>query len=152
MAHPDLNLLLQNLLPFAQQMINEHGEFFPFGATIDAEGKIALCGADTGSEQPPSQECSDLLLGGFKVQAKEGKIRACGIVYDVRTIPPGQTEKVDAICLRLEHNSGEAVDVYQPYLKGGTGQAEYADLFAGRGQKIVFGNEQQGLNFPPKTE
>lgn len=150
MAHPDLNELLQNLLPFAQKMINEHGEFFPFGATMGTDGKIALYGTDTGSEQPPSKECSDLLIGGFRCLAKEGKIKGCGIVYDVRTLPPGQTEKVDAICVRLEHNSGEAVDVFMPYRKGFTGRIEYGEFFAGNGQRIVFGNEQQGLNFSSK--
>ena len=150
MAHQDLDMLLQSLLPFAQQMINKHGEFFPFGATMDMNGQIAMASAYTESEQPPSQECSDLLLGGFKVQAKEGKIRACGIVYDVRTIPPGQSEKVDAICARLEHSCGEAVDVFLPYSKGWLGRIKYGEIFAGCGQKIVFGNEQQGINFPPK--
>jgi membrane protease YdiL (CAAX protease family) len=30
MAHQDLNELLNALLPFAQQMLEKHGEFFPF--------------------------------------------------------------------------------------------------------------------------
>jgi len=151
MAHPDLAKLLEGLLLFAQQMIDKHGEFFPFGATIDMKGDMALSAAHTDSEQPPSQECSDILTDGFRIQAKEDKIRACGICYDVRTIPPGQTEKVDAICARLEHNCGDAVDVFLPYRKGWIGQVEYGEIFACRGTKIVFGDEQQTLNFPPKT-
>jgi hypothetical protein len=29
MAHPDLNQLLNSLLPFAERMLAEHGELFP---------------------------------------------------------------------------------------------------------------------------
>src|SRR4030042_4581679 len=101
MAHPDFDKLFQILLPFAQHMINKHGEFYPFGATMDMKGEVAVASSYTDSEKPEWQECSDLLIGGFRSQAKEGKIRACGICYNVRTIPPGHTEKLDAISRRL---------------------------------------------------
>ncbi len=138
MANPDFEQLLNMLLPFAQQMLAKHGEFYPFGATIDINGKPALAASDTGSEKPESQECIDLLSGGFRKQAEQGAIRACGICYDVRTIPPGQTEKVDAICMAFEHNSGEAVNVLLPYRKGLTGRIKYGELFACKGQKTIF--------------
>jgi hypothetical protein len=141
MANPDFEQLLDALLPFAQQMLAKNGEFYPFGATIDTSGKPALAASDTGSEQPESEECIDLLSVGFREQAKQGAIRACGICYDVRTIPPGQTEKVDAICIAFEHNSGEAIHVMVPYRKGLIGRIKYGELFACKGEKTIFGNE-----------
>lgn len=138
MANPDFEQLLDVLLPFAQQMLSKHGEFYPFGATINTEGKLALAEGYTGSEKPESQECIDLLTGGFKKQAEQGAIRTSSICYDVRTIPPGQTEKVDAVCMDFEHKDGEAVSVLMPYKKGLTGQIKYGELFAVKGEKRVF--------------
>ncbi|MEA2711218.1 MAG: hypothetical protein QOF78_3819 [Phycisphaerales bacterium] len=42
MANPDLDELLNALIPFAQQMLAEHGEFFPFGASMDAKGESSV--------------------------------------------------------------------------------------------------------------
>jgi hypothetical protein len=39
LAHEDLNELLNALLPFAQEMLTKHGEFFPFGVSIAAGGE-----------------------------------------------------------------------------------------------------------------
>ena len=35
MAHPDLNQLLNSVLDFAHKMLKEHGEFYPFGHSLD---------------------------------------------------------------------------------------------------------------------
>jgi hypothetical protein len=45
MAHPELDELLDTLLPFAQQMLQKHGEFFPFGAAMTSSGEIRHVGA-----------------------------------------------------------------------------------------------------------
>lgn len=50
MARPDLNALLETALPFAQQMLEEHGDFYPFGATMKVDGKIDQTAASTGEE------------------------------------------------------------------------------------------------------
>src|SRR5947207_3237886 len=56
LAHEDLNELLNASLPFAQEMLAKHGEFFPFGRSMDVGGGIAHVAGWTGEEQPPSQE------------------------------------------------------------------------------------------------
>ena len=129
MAHPDLDELLNALVPFAQQMLSKHGEFFPFGATMTTNGELTADAAYDGDEQPPSEQLIDLLTQGFRQQAASGQIRAAGICYDVRIIPPGQTEKTDAICLALEHQTGEAANLYLPYKKGLLGRYKYGELF-----------------------
>ena len=52
--------------------------------------------------------------------------------------PPGETEKTDAICLGLEHQNGEAVDVCVPYKKEGLGKIAYGKLFAAKRTKGFF--------------
>ncbi len=134
MSHPDLDQLLNALLPFAQQMLAKHGEFYPFGSSMKPAGEIVAVGvgAHDGGEYPPSQRLIDQMTGAFRQQASAGQLRAAGICYDVRTIPPGQTEKCNAICAGLEHQSGQAVDVYVPYKRGWFGKIQYGELFAAR--------------------
>jgi hypothetical protein len=129
MAHPDLDELLNMLVPFAQQMLSKHGEFFPFGSAISIEGTVEANAAYDGDENPPSEQLIELLTQGFQQKAAANKIRAAAICYDVRIVPPGQTEKTDAICVSAEHQNGEAADIYIPYKKGWFGRISYGELF-----------------------
>lgn len=138
MANPDLDELLNALLPFAQQMLAEHGEFLPFGAVMRADGTIAAVAGDTGDEQPPSEQVVGVLVSGFRQQASKGEIKAAGVCLDVKVSHPDGSGTTDAVCARLEHASGEAVEVYLPYKKKFLGRIKYGDIFAGTGEKQVF--------------
>jgi hypothetical protein len=138
MAHPDLEELLNALIPFAQEMLAKHGEFYPFGAAIDANGQVVAQAAEPGEENPDSQEVIKMLVAGMRDQAKRGEIRAAGICYDARVVPPGKTEKTDAIACRLEHESGEALVTFVPYRKGFLGRYKYDELFASEGDQAIF--------------
>lgn len=137
MAHPDLDSLLDALLPFAQQQLEKRGEFFPFGASMGVDGKIAYVAAQLHDEQPPSQEVIDVLVSGLQRSAESGELRAAGVCLDVRTIPPGSSEKTDAICVRVERQ-GEAVAIYLPYRKPRLGKTKYGELFATAGESVIY--------------
>jgi hypothetical protein len=139
MSRPDLDEMLNALLPFAKQMLETYGEFIPFAATMSANGEVTSVGGDIGDEHPKSQDMIDFLTDVFLNQALAGEIKASGICIDARVIPPGDTEKTDAILARLEHRDGEAVDVYLPYRKSGPDKITYGDLFASEGTPRVFG-------------
>ncbi len=119
-------------------MLKRHGEFIPFGATMTSDGQVQDVGGYTEDQHPESQDVIDLLTGSFRGAASAGKIRAAGICIDVRTIAPGQTEKTDAICARLEHQDGEAVEVFLPYRKGMLGRLKYGTIFATPGRPVIF--------------
>ena len=138
MAHPDLDKLLNALLPFAQQSLAKYGEFYPFGSSMMADGQVNANAASTGEEHPSSQELIELLTTIFREQAETGQIRAAGICRDMLILPPGQAQKTDAICIGLEHKSGEAVEVCLPYKKNTSGQVEYGQLFASRRRSEFF--------------
>ena len=40
--------------------------------------------------------------------------------------------------MRLEHANGEAVDVYMPYRRRESGEFKYEDLFAAKGERVIF--------------
>jgi hypothetical protein len=123
--------MLNTLLPFAKKMLSEYGEFHPFGATMSSHGEIQQVGARVErDDHPPAQELIDLLTETFKRQAAEDRLRAAGICYDVLTVPPGETQKKDAVCCGLEHCVAGAVDVFLPYIKGTGGAIHYGEIFA----------------------
>jgi hypothetical protein len=138
MAHADLDRLLNVALEFAQKMLKDRGEFYPFGSSMDLNGKITMDGATTGQEHPPSQELLDILSGSFAKRAEVGELRAAAICADVRVVPPGAEKKTDAISVGLEHATGEAVTVFLPYQKGWLGRVRYGTLFASARDRQFF--------------
>jgi hypothetical protein len=130
MAHPELDHLLNSVLDFAKVMLSKHGEFFPFGSSMDLAGRITMDGAHTGNEHPPSQELIDLLTQYYAQRAETGELRAAAICADVRVVPPGKVDKSDAISVGLEHQSGETFTVFLPYRRSWFGRMSYQELFA----------------------
>ena len=141
--HPDLDALLNDLLPFAERMLSEHGEFYPFGGSITADGRHISVGAKNSSDHPKSQELIDIMTHEFRSQASEGKIRAAGICFDVRVVPPGQIDKTDAIQLALERKGGDAVDVFVPYAQLPDRTFTYDELFACERTPTLFVQQHQ---------
>jgi hypothetical protein len=122
--------LLNALLPFAQEQLAKHGEFHPFGASMNAQGEIVAQAADLGDESPHSQDLIDTLAATFRRDAVGGRIRAAGICYDVRVVVPGQARKSDAICVSVEHATGKSADVYVPYKKRLLRSISYGEVFS----------------------
>jgi hypothetical protein len=137
MAHPDLDQLLSAAIPFAKEQLGKRGSFLPFGATMSTDGKVA-CNAAYEGEPTTVGSLMGLLTEAFRREASAGSIRAAALCLDARTIPPGQTEKTDAICVRVEHENGEAADVFLPYKKGWFGKIRYGELFGAARQREFF--------------
>jgi hypothetical protein len=138
MSRPDLDGLMNMMVGFAQQLLAKQKRFIPFGTSMSADGEISAVAGDIGKDHPEAQEMIEFLAAALRQQASAGTIRASGICIDVRTIPPGQTEKTDAILARLEHKDGEAIDVYLPYRKPLLGKMKYGELFAAQGERQIF--------------
>jgi hypothetical protein len=136
--HPDLDALFNDLLPLAERMLSEHGEFYPFGGSITPDGRHISVGAKSSSDRPKSHESIDIMTNAFRSQASEGKIRAAGICFDVRIVPPGQVDKTNAIQLALEREGGDAVDVFVPYAQLPDGEFSYGELFASERAPTMF--------------
>jgi hypothetical protein len=139
MAKADAQELLDVLLPFAKQMLQQHREFLPFGRRMDPDGTIAHVGATDGTEHPASRSLICLMQGAFREEARTGILRTCGILYDVRIKPPGRAEKQDAIAAALDHVSGYSVVVFFPYGFDDSGQLKVESPFASEGEHSIFG-------------
>jgi len=136
-AKDDCNLLLIAALPFAEQMLRDHGEFLPFGAQMLPDGEIVSVGVDDGEDHSRSQNLIDALQVAFKAGAADGELVATALVYDVRVVPPGAREKTDAIALNLDHRENYSVTVFFPYALS-EGEPEIGDAFASGGDYSIF--------------
>ena len=134
----DVEKLMNELLPFAEKMLREHGEFYPYGGALSADGKIVHKGADTGSQHPESTELINLMIQGFRSDAAQRKYIATAIIHDIRTIPPGQTQKTDAICVSLDHKDNYSVNVIFPYTLREGGKLSISTPFATKGDGKIF--------------
>src|SRR5689334_25220904 len=122
---------------FAEHMLAEHGEFYPFGRTLTTDGRIQVVGAQASTDHPKSQELIDMLLQAFRTGAQAGEHRAIALFFDVRVQHPGTREKVDAVQVGVEHRDGYCADVFFPYtLERGT--PRFGAVFAQRRDGVVY--------------
>jgi hypothetical protein len=135
----ECEVLMNALVPFAQQQLSKHHEFYPFGGTMSVDGTIARSASATGEEHPASQPLIEMLEQGFRDGAKRRLYKATAIVVDVRVIPPGKKDKQDAVEVRLDHVSGYSVRVVFPYAFSQAGALEVAPPFAVPGEGRIFG-------------
>ena len=130
-AQADLDGLLNITLPFAQQMLAKRGEFYPFGATVNAGGETRLLGGDLGQEHPASADVLSLLVEGLRLERAD--LRAVALCSDV-----GLSDS-EAIRVELEHRDGHAMAVLMPYKKKRFGRTvEYDDLRGGTADKQIW--------------
>jgi len=134
----EYNALLDALLPFAEQMLNKHGEFFPFAAVVAGDGAVGLVAVHPGKEQPESAEVRDLLFAALRKQVQEEGCIAAGVCVDVKVMDPRSQQKTDAVHFVFEHRSGEAFDVFFPYRKRFLRGCQLKKPFASAGEKRVF--------------
>ncbi len=130
MASSEANEIFNAAREFAELMLKTDGEFIPFGVSVSPDGTVSMVAGDIGLEQPPSQEVINLLQSSFIDSLSNSNLLAAGVCLDVRIIPPGQAEKSDAICVRVAHSNGEAMEVYVPYSGSVASGYIYGQVFA----------------------
>jgi|SRR5215469_711484 len=131
-SQDDLDGLLNVTLPFAQQMLEKSGEFYPFGAAVTANGETRLIAGDPAQgEHPASAEVLSTLLKGFRQTRAD--LRAVAICSDVRL------SDSDAVRVELEHRDGHAMAVLLPYKKKRFGRGvQYDELRGGTAEQQVW--------------
>lgn len=133
----DVNALIDFLMTFAVKQLQEHGEFYPFGATMSMNGEVIPVIADAETEAPTSAELMSFLQRGFADGARSGRHRATALAYDVRTVLPDTGAKTDAVAIDFDHRDGTSIVVYFPYSLG-KGTSTFGDHFVRDGRSEVF--------------
>ena len=99
----DCEALMNWLLPFARQMLEGHGEFFPFGAAMRPDGQLVPVASFEDTNRPRSADLIRLIKDGFVGGARRGEYKATALVYDVTVKLPSSGETSDAIAISLNH-------------------------------------------------
>lgn len=129
----DLDRLLSTVLPFADEMLRKHGEFYPYGAAITRDGEEQVFAADPGEEEDPNpSEVLTSLVTGMSAEAAE--LRAAALVSDVTS------DKTDAIMVHLEHADSMAITVLVPYHRDSPDaeEIEYDDMAATPSEALIW--------------
>ena len=128
----ELDELLDASLPFAQESLTKHGEFFPYALALSTSGEVRHVAGDPGEgEQPSSIDVLRVLVEGLK--GERDLLRAAAFVSDVR-LPDS-----DAVRVELEHVEGQAIVVLLPYKKKWLRRnIEYGEIRAAQGQAKVW--------------
>jgi hypothetical protein len=128
---------MNEAVPFAEKLLEQHHEFFPYGMALKLDGKVTSVASYDGREQPPSPDVIRLLKKGLSESARAGEYKATAIVYDVRVQLPSSQEKSDAIAVQLDHRDHYSVVVYLPY-RLESGKVAIGEPFANDGRYDIF--------------
>lgn len=128
--------LMNELLNFAEQRLNKHGEFHPFGGYLEPSGAMVHVGAQSSTESNGAQQEIDVLIESFKKLAVQRKAIAFGVVADVK-LPKEDGSKGDAIKFFLEHQNGYCAEVFFSYEITG-GDTKITDTIAQQGEPLFF--------------
>lgn len=108
--------LVHYLLPKVVETLENGREFSPFGGYLRDDGQMVVVPPYSGNETRSSKELLDRMLN-ISLQGKvlEEKAKATAAVFDSRVVPPGQSQKTDAIAFYVDHRDSYSVNVYVPY-------------------------------------
>jgi hypothetical protein len=133
-AQADVDQLLNEALPFAQQMLDRRGEFYPYAVKMTAGGETGMVAAEPGQgEHPESTDVLAMLYAGLASEREA--LRAAAAVSDVKIGSPPS----DAIRVEIEHREGAALAVFLPYAKKPLGRGvSYGDIRAASGERRIW--------------
>lgn len=133
------DLLINALLPFVQHMLDQHGEFLPFGSIVTPTGQVEAINGIPGKEgeRPEPQEMLKFLTERARGMAEEGLCKAAGLCVGVQVQQPGTGDPMDAAMAILEDEEG-AIRVFLPFIKDTDGSYIYGDLMAEHAEPTIF--------------
>jgi hypothetical protein len=129
--------LMNEGIPLAQQLLREHGEFYPYALGMAHDGTIKHVAATDGTEKPKSKNLISILEESFQDDVKRRLYKAIALFLDVVVQNPNTNTKTDAIQIGLEHIDNYCVNIFVPYSKQ-SGSIVYDVIFATERTPTVF--------------
>jgi hypothetical protein len=138
-AKQEAERLMNAMLPLAEKMLRQHGEFYPYGGYIKPDGTIVEVGAaDPDTGRPKSKDLIYILRSSFREMASTNQCKAVAMVFDVAVTLPESDQKSDAIQVCVEHVAGYSAEVFFPY-QIVSKEIVYGKTFAQQGKNDIFG-------------
>ena len=138
-AKQESEKLMNAMLPLAEKMLRQHGEFYPYGGCMKPDGAIVDVGADDpDTERPKSKDLIYVLRSSLREMAAANQCKAVAIVFDVTVNLPKSNRKSDAIQISVDHADGYSAEVFFPYHIVNN-EIVYDEVFAQEGKHDIFG-------------
>jgi hypothetical protein len=97
-------------------LLDQDGEFYPFGATINNEGELIHNAHDSGDEFPLSRTKINDLKKYFTKAIDDKNIKAYAIAFDCLVRKDSESDKTDAIAIECySRENGQRTIYYYPY-------------------------------------
>lgn len=125
------------LLPFAEEQLKKHREFYPFAAVIRADDSVELTGVYDENEHPASADVLETLKQAHREKAMGGEIKTSGIVWNA-ILNEGGKPTDGMIVVSLEHKDAYSVAIIVPYRIGLLKHIRFGDLYATEGHHDIF--------------
>ena len=138
----ECEVLLDALLPAAEDLLKKHTEFYPIGAVLTLDSRVSFTGVLSDSAFPESQEVIDELIACHRQKAEHNEIKASAIAWNA-VITTSDNKKSDAVIIRLEHCGDYSVTVGIPYKIGLFRKIHFGALFAEPGKHDIFQSNGQ---------
>jgi hypothetical protein len=125
----DVVAIADPLFEHSRKRLQASDDFLPHAALLNAEGKVVLIGAMTGSKhgQANATQIMPMLHGGIRQMSREKVLVAFGIAQNV-TLTRGDMP-MQAIKVLLEHERGLTVALFLPFYKSAEGEYYYGESF-----------------------
>jgi len=129
---------MNTILPLAEKMLRQYGEFYPYGGYLKLDGTVVDLGAkDPDIDRPRSKDMIYLLRSSLREIASTSQCKAAAIVFDVAVTLPESDRKSDAIQVCVEHADGYSAEVFFPYHLVNR-EVVYGESFAQQGKREIF--------------
>lgn len=125
----DVVALADPLFDHCRQGLRARGAFLPHAAALNAEGRVTLLGAMTGSQDgfANAAQVIAMLQGGLRQMSREKVLVAVGLAE--RHSGTRANQPFQAIKVSLEHERGLSVALFLPYEKDRYGVYTFGESF-----------------------
>jgi hypothetical protein len=139
--------LLNTVLPFAEQQVEQEGGFLPYGAALTDEDDVVFVGGvdddDDSSGDTPEDEDAEIdedarleaVREALRAGAQRGDYLATAVIFDV-TITTAESEdddseeETDAIAVELDTVGGFCAMTFLPYKEEEDGGVTFGEVIA----------------------
>ena len=125
----DVVALADPLFEQSQKLLRSKDDFLPHAAILNAEGKVVIMGAMTGSRdgQARAGYILPMLLDGIRQLSREKVLVAVGIAENV-SLTRGDMP-MQAIKVLLEHERGLTFAMFLPFHRADAGEYYFGEAF-----------------------
>jgi hypothetical protein len=137
-AKQESEALVNAILPLAEKMLRQRGEFYPYGGYMKPDGTIVEVGpTDPDTDHPKPKDLIYVLRSALKDLRQRNQCKAVAMVVNVTVTLPNSNRKSDAIQVCVEHLEHYSGEVFFPYQLIGN-EVVYGETFAQPGKAEVF--------------